>query len=197
MDKLRSIKIKGIPLWQIGIGAVVVLAISAGAFSQTAGKEKKPPEINTLTALEKVVQTSELSTYTAVYNGIAEIMNETNPENVDCYVAYEAKVNAGIDLEKVKISMEGTLITIDIPDVIITDLLIDEESIDILYYNEKRNQMGIMETALTACRQDVKEESEHQAAIYVFAEQNAENILKALTMPFIEQLGEDYTLEIN
>lgn len=47
----------------------------------------------------KMVDVSDMSTFEAIYNGIAEVENEADPTQIDYYVSYEAKVKAGFDLK--------------------------------------------------------------------------------------------------
>ena len=94
-------------LWKVIVAAVciaVILLIGVIAVYKATKEEK--PEIITQSTLEKIINVSELSTYEAVYNGVAKVMNEKKPENVDYYVSYEAKVKAGIDFEKVDIAVD-------------------------------------------------------------------------------------------
>ena len=85
------------------IAAVVILvAIAAVAvLLQTSGREEPQPQVFNKSTLERIINVSELSTFTAVYNGIARVANEKKPEKIDYYVSYEATVNAGIDFQKV------------------------------------------------------------------------------------------------
>ena len=80
--------------------AVLVLAVTVISIGQGFKSKKSEPEVITVSTLERIINISELSTFTAVYNGIAEVKNEKNPEDVDYYVSYEARVDAGIDFEK-------------------------------------------------------------------------------------------------
>ena len=86
------------------IGVVVVL----GVFLWTSYVKKKTEkaEVVTVSTLQKIINVSQLSTFTAVYNGSAKVMNENKPEEIDYYVSYEAKINAGIDFEKVEIELD-------------------------------------------------------------------------------------------
>ena len=141
---------------------------------------------------------SELSTFTAVYNGIAEVKNEKNEKQTDYYVSYEAKVKAGIDFSKVSIECDdkNKSIKITVPDVYITDISVDIASLDYIFLNEKANRTAVSEQALKACEQDVEEESQQQQAIIDLAQENARNVLKALVLPFVEQNSPDYAIEI-
>lgn len=179
----------------------VVLIVVAGIYVKSwlfDGRENKE-EILTVSTLEKIINISELSTFQAVYNGIAKGMNEKKPDQVDYYVSYTAKVYAGIDFEKVKITMDQDTkkITVTIPEIEITDINVDIGSLDYIFINKKANKSTVSAKAYKECKADVKNESEKETAIYELAEQNAKNIVKALISPFVEQLDSDYELEIN
>lgn len=191
----RKVKI---PVKVIGLVAVlVIVAVVAVVLMLSAGKEDEP-EIVTVSTLQQIINVSELSTFTAVYNGIAEVMDEKKPENVDYYVSYNASVDAGIDFDKVVISLDEetkTFIVI-MPAVYITDVEVKMESLDFLFYDEKANTSTVTEEAYKACIADVTAESEKESAIHELAEKNAVNVLTALLKPFIEQMGKEYSLVI-
>lgn len=195
---LKSIVIKNrsVPLW--GIGALVLAAVLVVAFVVTpaARSGKKQAEIITVSTLQDIIDVSELSTFTAVYNGIAQVMNEEDPETVDYYVSYEAKVNAGIDFEKVGIELdeEAKSIRITVPPVELTEVNVDIASLDFIFYNQKLNTSTVTETAYKACEADVEKESREQQAIYELAEQNAKNVLTALVKPIVDQSDTEYSL---
>lgn len=182
------------------IAAVVILvAIAAVAvLLQTSGREEPQPQVFNKSTLERIINVSELSTFTAVYNGIARVANEKKPEKIDYYVSYEATVNAGIDFQKVEISMdeEQKTITLKVPEAHITNQSVEMSSLDFIFLNQKADKSGVTEAAYKACEEDVRQESEQQAAICELAKQNAENVLKALTKPIVDQLGDGYQLVI-
>ncbi|MBQ8143318.1 MAG: DUF4230 domain-containing protein [Butyricicoccus sp.] len=184
------------PLYLAVFGVVIVALVLGIVIFSTLNKDESA-EVVTVSTLEKIINISELSTFTAVYNGVAEVMNEKKPEKTDYYVSYEAKVNAGIDLDKIKVSLNEKTIHIDIPEVYITDVNVDVSSLDYIFVNDKANTSTISEQAFKACEVDVKKESSKQSAILDLAEQNAINILKALVNPLLEQLEEEYTLVID
>ena len=125
-------------------------------------------------------------------------MNKQKPEETDYYVSYEAKVNAGINFEEIKITMdeETKEINIDIPNVHITDINVDIASLDFIFYNKKANTSSVTQEAFRACEEDVRRESEAQDAIFELAQQNAVNILTALTKPLVDQFAAEYTIVI-
>ena len=175
---------------------VVILAAVAIVVSRNAKKEE--PEIISLTALEKMVDVSDMSTFEAIYNGIAEVENEADPTQTDYYVSYEAKVKAGFDFEKLdmQIDHDRKVITVKIPEIKITDVNVDIGSLDYIFENKKANTETVSEQAYKECIEDVTKESAEEKAIYELAKQNAKNTMEAIIQPFMEQLDEEYQLQI-
>ena len=168
------------------------------ALNRPKEDEAPEPEVITVATLEKIIHISELSTYTAVYNGIAKVMNEKKPEKIDYYVAYEAQVKAGIDLDQVQISVdhEKNEIVITVPEVRITDMIVNPGTLDYMFVNDKANNESVMEEAFKVCKEDVSQESEGHPAIHDMARQNAINLLTALIQPVVDQFEQKYTLTI-
>ena len=161
--------------------------------------KKEEPEIITKTNLEKVLDVSDLSTFEAIYNGVAAVENEEKPENIDYYVSYEAKVKAGIDFKliNVEVNEKEKLITVSLPEVKITDVDVDIASLDYIFINNKSNTQTVSAQAYKECIKDVTNESNSTTEIYDSAKLNARNMVEALIKPFIEQLDSSYKLEIN
>ena len=181
------------------VAAVLTTVLVIVGMTAVAGSRLSTPEVITISTLEKIINVSELSTFTAVYNGIATVRNEKKPEEVDYYVSYEARVNAGIDFDKIEFSVdnEAKTILVDIPEIRITDSNVDITSLDFIFYNDKANASTVTQEAFKACEADVQKESEQQKAIYELAKHNAVNVLTALINPIVEQLGTEYTLTID
>lgn len=175
---------------------VVILAAVAIVVSRNAKKEE--PEIISLTALEKMVDVSDMSTFEAIYNGIAEVENEADPTQIDYYVSYEAKVKAGFDFENLNMQVDHDrkVITVKIPEIKITDVNVDIGSLDYIFENKKANTENVSEQAYKECIEDVTKESAEEKAIYELAKQNAKNTMEAIIQPFMEQLDEEYQLQI-
>lgn len=182
----------------IAIIVVVLIAIVL-LLTVSSMSKRSEPEIISKSTLEKIINVSDLSTFEAIYNGIAKVMNKEKPEKVDYYVSYDAKVKAGIDFEQVDIAVdnENKVITVKLPEIKITDVNVDITSLDYIFENEKANTSTVSEQAYKKCIEDVTNESDSEAAIYELAEKNAHNIVEALISPFIEQLDEEYKLQID
>lgn len=188
------------PLLAIIAIVIVILVLIAGILflRHPNSKPSSDAEVITVSTLQKIINVSELSTFTAVYNGIAQVSNETKPTQIDYYVAYDARVDAGIDFDDLIIDVDDVekIVTIQLPEVHIIGVTVDISSLDFLFFNEKANTSTVIQEAYKACEADVQQESEQQSAIVELAEQNAINILTALTKPFINQLDDNYTLVI-
>lgn len=194
MEQRRS------PIKIILVCLIAVVLIAGGIILGTKVKsDKGEPEVITKTTLMKIINVSELSTSTSIYNGIAKVMNEKKNEKVDYYVSYEAKVSAGIDFDKVEMNVDNDSkkIEITLPVPYITNIDVDVASMDFIFVDKRANKSTVTETALKACEQDVEAESKDQTAILELAQQNAVNVVTALVKPFVEQLDEEYTLAID
>lgn len=195
--KKRKISFKK---WII-IGLVIVIIVAAVSFItvQVLSNQEKKAEILTTATLEKMVKISELSTFQAVYNGIAKVTNQDNPDQIDYYVTYMAKVNAGFDFEKVKVTLDKEVkkITVSIPEIgFIGEPVVDIGTLDYIFLNDKAETNTVSAQAYPACIEDAKKESEEEPAIKELAKENARNIMDALINPFIENLDTEYELDI-
>ena len=177
---------------------LIVVILAAVAIVVTRNTKKEEPEIISLTALEKMVDVSDMSTFEAIYNGIAEVENEADPTQIDYYVSYEAKVKAGFDFENLNMQVDHDrkVITVKIPEIKITDVNVDIGSLDYIFENKKANTENVSEQAYKECIEDVTKESAEEKAIYELAKQNAKNTMEAIIQPFMEQLDEEYQLQI-
>lgn len=188
-----------IPVWMIAVAVVVVIALIVVIGMAVKPKAQTEPEVVTYSVLENIVNVSELSTFEAVYNGVAQVNNEKNPEKIDYYVSYEAEVKVGFDIDKISLDVntEEKHIVVTIPAVKITDVTVDIASLDYIFVNDKANNENTLHTAYKACEEDVAQESQTQDAIFELAQQNAENYVKALVLPFVQQMDEEYTVDFN
>jgi len=177
---------------------LVILVIVAVVVGPKITSKKDGPEIISKATLERIINISDLSTFEAVYNGVAKVMNEKKPENIDYYVSYNAKVKAGLDFEKVDLEIDKNrkVITVKLPEIKITDVNVDIASLDYIFVNDKANTETVSAQAYEKCIEDVTNKSAEEEAIYTLAEQNAHNIIEALISPFVKQLDEEYQLVI-
>ena len=199
MEEKERPRTKRIKFKHIAVLFVIILVIiTALMIKIKIFNKKSEPTIISKATLEKVINVSDLSTFEAIYNGVAAVENEEKPENIDYYVSYEAKVKAGIDfaLVEVEVNEAEKIITVTLPEVKITDVDVDIASLDYIFMNNKANTQTVSAQAYKKCIKDVTKESNSTDEIYESARQNASNIVEALISPFVEQLDSEYKLEI-
>ena len=194
---LSTIKNKKKVIVRISLAVIAFLLVTVGIamfLSKTA--KSKGPTIVSQSTLQDIVNVSELSTYTAIHNGVVTVMNEKSPEKIDYHVSYEATVNVGIDFSKIQFFIDETEknILVDLPDFYITDINVDSASLDYIFINSKTNSSGITATAYQKCQEDATIETEKTTAVFELAEQNAQSTITALIKPFLEYTTHDYTL---
>ena len=182
------------------LAALLLIAVVAVVLTFSSQHSDLSSDIDVISVptLQKIVDVNELSTFTAVYNGVAKAFSKTDANEIDYYVSYDAKVNAGIDVKQIEISIdqENKRITIQLPEVYITDINVKTSSLDFIFINEDANTNTVVAEAYKICEEDVRAESELQEEIKALARQNAVNTIRALTKPFIEQLDIEYILDI-
>lgn len=194
---VKNKKSKKIGTLALVTGAILIVGIVLIATLIPKKEDENTPGVSR-SSVEKIIKLSELSSFEAIYNGVAQVMNEKKSEKVDYYVSYEARVKAGIDIQDVEISVdhESKKVLIVLPEVKITFVDVDIASLDFMFVNDKANTETVSEEAYKKCLDDVKEESKNEKAIYELAEENAKNILEAMIRPLINQLDAGYTLDI-
>ena len=117
---------KKIMLRPILIGfAILLCAIFLRSFILTDRGEKS---IITTSTLKRAVNVSELSTAQFTYNGIAEVYEDERKESVECYIRYNAKVKAGIDMSDIDFDVDHDTktVTVILPEIEITANPVDE-----------------------------------------------------------------------
>jgi hypothetical protein len=189
-------KKKIVPIVIGAVALILVLAVVLIVALNVGEKNKK--EIISSATLKEIIEISELSTFEAVYNGVAQVMNEKNTDEIDYYVSYEATVKAGIDFEQITIEVdhEKKEIVVTMPEIQINDSVVDMTSLDYIFVNEKANNETVTQKAYEACKADVDNECTQEDAIYELAKQNAKNVIEALVKPFVNQMDEEYVLVI-
>ena len=185
--------------WMMRLIVVLAAAVAVLVALRVNEHRKKPEaQVLTVSTLTDMIPVSDLSTVTSTYNGVAEVMNEKNPDKLDYYVAYEAKVQAGVDFADLQpeIDEASKTVTIRVPDAYFKKANVDMASLDFMFNSKKANTSGVTERAYKACQEDADRECSSSEAILELARENAENAVEALTRPLIEQLYPEYTLVV-
>lgn len=203
MEKEENAKVKshGRRKFLRTIIILAIIGIGLYAWRHLFDKSKEKDEkitVLTESSLEKILQISDLSSYKAVYNGVACIPDPENEEEPSYYAAYEAEVQVGINMEQIQIQVdEGQKkVLVHLPETKINDVVVDMTSLDYIFINKKAETKDVSSEAYAACIADAKEESSSNQDIIRLAEDNTRDLVKALLEPLLEQQEEQYTLEI-
>ncbi len=193
--QIKNLLLKyGIPV----LAGVIVLVVVILLISNSKKTGKEEPVVINKPTIERILNVSELSTFEAVYNGVAQVMNQQKPNDVDYYVSYDSRVKAGVDFDKIGIDVdnENKVITVVLPEIKITDVNVDITSLEYIFINDKANSSTVSSTAYKKCIEDATNEANNENVIYELAEKSAKNIVEALLKPFVEQLDEKFEIEI-
>jgi hypothetical protein len=184
----------------LGFGVCLVLVlVVTGIYFKTSKSEPVGHEVTTVSkaSLEKVLEISELSTLEYTYNAVATAYEEDNT-TIKYYVAYEGTVRAGIDFDKIEVSEpdENKNIVITIPDVEIQDTTVDMGSLEYIFTKSKYNTETVSQEAYQCCQEDLEKRAKDTVELKQMAKDNAITSIQALIKPWLDQLEEGYTVDI-
>ncbi|MCM1498323.1 MAG: DUF4230 domain-containing protein [Clostridium sp.] len=160
------------------------------------GEEGKVSTISAAT-LEKVFDLSELSTADYTYNAIATAYDEGGT-TVKYYVAYEGIVKAGIDFRQIKFDIheEEKVINITIPEVAFTEKTVSPGTLEYIFKDKKSETENVYQEAFELCKKDLAERTDKEEDLLQLARENAAAVVEALVTPWVEQIDNEYTVEI-
>ena len=163
-----------------------IVALVASMYLHFNGTFSKP-RIMTSATLEKAIDVSDLSTAQFTYNGIAEIYKDITHKKIKCYIRYNAKVKAGINMEDVQFEIDNENMTVKpiLPEVKITSNIIDEKSLSFI---PESTSIELSE-ALTVCKEDAEREANESDELLSSAKENLESIIEALIYPIVSDQG--------
>lgn len=168
---------------------VVMAAVMIFVGLMVRNKSEKDSVI-TSAQLVKAIDTNELSTAEFVYNGVAEKHEEDNPEEVECYIAYNANVKVGIQMEDVEFNIDEDKKTVTpiLPEIVVNVASLDEDAIS---YIPKNPDISLKEI-ITLCKEDVINEANNSKKLYQTAEENLKAVIEALLRPILKNA--EYTI---
>ena len=175
------------------LAAALVLAVLVvgSLFGPNVMNKIGKENVITSSQLEKAIDISQLSTAEFVYNGIAEKYDDDKPEKVECYIAYQADVKVGIQMEDVEfeIDEENKTVTPILPEISVNIAALDENEIS---YIPKNPDIPLKEI-IVLCKEDAVREANDSKKLYQTAEENLKAVIEALVSPILEHAG--YTIK--
>ena len=148
-------------------------------------------------SIRKVFEISKLQAADYMYHTIAAAYGEDG-ETVTYYVAYEGRVKAGIDFAQIKIDIdeEKKIIFITIPEVEFQEITVDPGTMEFIFRDKKSESENIHSESYDLCLKDLREKIGQEEELRESAEKNIEAVVKGLIIPWIEQTGCGYEVEI-
>ncbi len=153
-------------------------------------------EVTTTMVLEKILSISDLSTIQTTYNSMVQVDDIIAPHSTLYYVSYEAVISAGIDFSDVNLVLDHDNKTLEVtlPESEIQETNVDIASLDFLFRDTSVNTANLTPEAYKLCQKDVEEHAKSLDTILELSTENAISIITALTLPFMDTLGNDYEL---
>ena len=140
--------------WMMILIVVLAAAVAVLVAQRVNEHRNKPePQVLTVSTLTDMIPVSDLSTVTSTYNGVAQVMNEKNPDKLDYYVAYEAQAQAGVNFNELQSEIDeaSKTVTIRIPAAHFMDANVDVSSLDFMFNNKKADTSGVTGRDYNAC----------------------------------------------
>lgn len=162
------------------------------------GEEGKVTTV-TQASLEKVVAKGKLYTAEYPYNGITAVYNESG-DVLKYHVAYEGTVKAGIDVSKIRISLdeEKHLILIRLPKLTLEEPRINAGTLEYIFEDDRYNTETVAQEAYKAAIKDLKDRAASDPNILSLAAKSAKASERAFIEPWVEQMDPDnvYTIVV-
>ena len=166
---------------------IVVIVAALKILIPKAATEIKKENVITSSQLKNAINISQLSTAEFVYNGLAEKYADESTEEVECYIAYDANVKVGIQMEDVafNIDEENKVIQPVLPEISVNIATLEEDSIS---YIPKNPDLSLKEV-ITLCKKDAVNEANSSTKLYQTAEDNLKSVIEALLSPILNSAG--------
>ena len=206
-DKRTARDVVKLVKWVIMLAVVVIVVIVGYKLACQLGwfglKPKVETRILTSSQLEEVLQIDDLSVCSITYNGVAEVPQKKHPNKVAYYVSYEAIAKASLNMEDIKVQIDDNVgegqpkkIIVTLPQIQVKEINVDMGTMEYMFIKKSANTADVSEEAYAACIADAGEECRGNEELLRMARENAEDLVKALTNPIIENQDESYNLVI-
>ena len=176
---------------------ILIIIVLIGFKLMKPDEEKKEVSTITQTSLDKIIEINQLSTVDYTYNAVVKVYDEEK-KDLKYYVAYEGIVTAGIDFEKIDIAVneEQKKVIIKIPDVEIHDVNVNMGTMEYIFAKDKYETETVSQEAYKASTVDLQERVKQEKDLHEMAKENAIASVRALFVPWIEQIDKEYTVEV-
>ncbi|WP_302962639.1 DUF4230 domain-containing protein [uncultured Adlercreutzia sp.] len=192
----------------IGIGAAIGLVIGAFSvfmlFTYNPPDRQEEPNVDVEVLMEEIVQINELATASQSYTVVEKVESNSRlfdtidiPFSENFFIlTYTGEVKAGVNLDEVQVSLEGTTVKVVLPQATVLSDAIDTSSFNVLHeQNNFINPIGVED--VTQYIDESRQEAEAAAIsgeVLSEAQANAESSIRTLLGA---ALPEGYVIEID
>lgn len=179
------------------IGAIALIAV--GFLAARLLDSGPAVTVSASSIQERLTQCSTLTTARLDYRGLVKYEEGEIPliNKKGFSMIYDAQIKAGIDLGEARVNINGSTISVTLPDPVIQDITIDSGSLE--FYDEQLalfNWTNKEDTskAMEYAKEDARAKAD-QSALLDQAKEQARTVIETLLSPITDE-KEGYTLEI-
>lgn len=182
--------------------AVIALLIIAILFGPKLFINKTGRVSSSVSSVLKDINViSELSTllipYNSIYSAEEPKKKDSDKTKYKYHVAYEGIVTLGLDLKKIQEPRKNDelhQIIIKLPEIKILDTQVFHDSLEVIYVDNKYNKEGSIIEIRKECDRDLQEKVKKESNVYKIARESAEDTIKNLILPLVEQQYKNYEI---
>lgn len=182
---------------------LILVLSSLFAFTSCAEKTSYDKKIE----VKEMREIAELATVDCYFHNVAKSDKPLNPawfevwakKNMRFWVEYEGVVTIGIDANKLKVDVNGTNVKITLPEAIVLDTYVDDESLkeESFYFDPatKKPNANEQSEAYRQAQETMKKSAEQNHSLMANAQDNAKQLLENYVKTIAEAIGVDYKIE--
>lgn len=175
----------------------LIVGDEGSVYTISEGSVRELLEINKLSTVE-YTYVSIVTAY--VDDTIADDAEKNNIKNIRYWVCYNGTITAGIEFDKLDITVDETnrIINIIVPEakILSTNVNISDVPLEYIFSKDKYKTETVNSEAYSLACNDLKQKAENDTEILTLARENAISAINALLEPWISQLDNQYTIEI-
>lgn len=182
-----------------------VLAVTFVAVGTACGMQQKAPEPDVTPSVSRVKSICDLSVMECYYHNVAKF-NQKDAEGVlfwkkdkRFWVEYSGIVKVGVDASKVEMTINGTEVTITIPEAEVLDSKVDSSSLNKDSYIVAKDSVAVNADdeveVFRVAEEEMKKEASGDKALLAAAQQRAQQLLEDYVLNIGSAVGKNYSIK--
>lgn len=182
-----------------------VLAVTFVAVGTACGMQQKAPEPDVTPSVSRVKSICDLSVMECYYHNVAKF-NQKDAEGVlfwkkdkRFWVEYSGIVKVGVDASKVEMTINGTEVTITIPEAEVLDSKVDSSSLNKDSYIVAKDSVAVNADdeveVLRVAQEEMEKEASGDKALLAAAQQRAQQLLEDYVLNIGSAVGKNYSIK--